>query len=82
MFFLQTCMQSGVFLIIAGVVVLLIAVLTLVEAFAAVYAQMCLVVAVVLVVFATYVANKRSLTWNLNKHDQIRLDTFVRVNKV
>ena len=55
-------MQSGMFLVIAGVVVLLIAVLTFVEAFAAVYAQMCLVVAVVLVVFAAYIANKRPLT--------------------
>ena len=57
-------MQPGVFLVVAGVVVLLIAVLAFVEAFTAVYAQMCLIVAVILVVFATYVANKRSLTSN------------------
>ncbi len=55
-------MQSCMFLVVTGIVVLLTAVVAFVKAFTSVYPQMGLIVAIVLVILAANVANKGPLT--------------------
>lgn len=59
---LLTSMQSCMFLVVTGIVVLLTAVVAFVKALTSVYPQMGLIVAIVLVVLTAYVANKGPFT--------------------